>query len=110
MDLTLTLTPTPTLTLTRYELGAAFGALLVEQHPDAPAALLDCLAPGGSPLQNANAAGALMNLAASSAAVSADLVRVSVSVRVRVRARVTLTRTRTRTRTLTSSRGTRSIG
>ena len=60
---------------TSFELGAAFGSVLVEQHPDAPAALLDCLAPGGSPLQNSNAAGALMNLTASSALVTADVLQ-----------------------------------
>ena len=60
---------------TSFELGAAFGTLLVEQHPDAPAALLNCLVPGGSPLQNSNAAGALMNLAASSGAVTADVLQ-----------------------------------
>ena len=60
---------------TSFELGAAFGTLLVEQHPGAPAALLNCLVPGGSPLQNSNAAGALMNLAASSGAITADVLQ-----------------------------------
>ena len=53
---------------TSYELAAPFGALLLAEHPGASAALLACLSPGGSPLQNSNASGALMNICATSEA------------------------------------------
>ncbi len=58
-----------------YELGAPFSALVTDGHAGAPAALLACLSAGGSPLQNSNAAGALMNLCATSAPITEDVLQ-----------------------------------